>query len=233
MVEVVRMMLTSFQRSRPGTTALNVPDFHQATTNPHLCLRLLDTHRWVWVSLLCGRCSFFLGLGAHKVLFVPSKSLFLQSCVRSGCSMVGLMVTSSMRAYAISRFAAPRAPAPAADHCWPVLLQGDTQTHFCLSLCGVSASWCTQGLFEPSVCLWWVWGLILNMIQPLLPSYWVFSFALGHGVSFFGMIQHSSIDGCSEVSCNFGVLTREDEHMSFYSTILMSEQLLQHINLLN
>ena len=27
---------------------------------------------------------------------------------------------------------------------------GDAQTQFCLSLCGVSGSWCTQSLFEPS-----------------------------------------------------------------------------------
>ena len=27
---------------------------------------------------------------------------------------------------------------------------GDAQTEFWLSLCGVSGSWCTQGLFEPS-----------------------------------------------------------------------------------
>ena len=27
---------------------------------------------------------------------------------------------------------------------------GDAQTQFCLSLCGVSGSWCRQGLFEPS-----------------------------------------------------------------------------------
>ena len=46
----------------------------------------------------------------------------------------------------------------------------DTQTWFCLSLCGVSGSWYTQGLFEPSERLWRVWGLILNMISPLLPS---------------------------------------------------------------
>ena len=26
---------------------------------------------------------------------------------------------------------------------------GDTQTQFCLSLCGVSGSWCAKGLFEP------------------------------------------------------------------------------------
>ena len=27
---------------------------------------------------------------------------------------------------------------------------GDAQTQFCLSLCGVSGSWCTQGVLEPS-----------------------------------------------------------------------------------
>ena len=49
---------------------------------------------------------------------VPSKSLFHQSCVSSGGSVVGLMATSSYkRAYAIPRSTAPRAPAPAADHC--------------------------------------------------------------------------------------------------------------------
>ena len=39
-------------------------------------------------------------------------------------------------------------------------------------------------LFEPSKYLWWVWGLILNAILPLLQSCWGFSFALRHGVSF-------------------------------------------------
>ena len=51
-----------------------------ATVNPHLHWRLLDTHREVWGSLLWGHCSFLLGSGAHKVLFVPSKSLFPQCC---------------------------------------------------------------------------------------------------------------------------------------------------------
>ena len=96
------------------------PTLQQATTDLRLCWRLLDTHRQVWVSLLWGHCSFLLGPGAHKVLFVPSKSLFPQSCVSSGGSMVGLMVTSSKRAYAIPRSAAPRAPVPEAVHCWPV-----------------------------------------------------------------------------------------------------------------
>ena len=74
-------------------------------------------------------------------------------------------------------------------------------------------------LFEPSERLWWVWSLILNAILPLLPSCLGFSFALGCGVYFFGGIQHYPTDRCSAASCNFGVLTGEDEHMFFYSTI--------------
>ena len=96
---------------------------------------------------------------------------------------------------------------------------GDAQTQFCLSLCGVPGSWCTQGLFEPSERLWQEWGLILNVILPRLPSCWGFSFALECGVSCFGGIQHSPVDSCSAASCNFGVLA-EDERTSLYSTIL-------------
>ena len=88
---------------------------HQATTDPRLSRRLLDIHGKVWVSLLWGQCSFLLGPGAHKVCahqdFVP------QSCVSSDGSVVGLMATSSRRAYATRRSAAPRAAAPAAGHC--------------------------------------------------------------------------------------------------------------------
>ena len=40
-----------------------------------------------------------------------------QSCVSSGGSVVGLMVISSKRAYAVPRSAAPRSPAPEAVHC--------------------------------------------------------------------------------------------------------------------
>ena len=37
---------------------------------------------------------------------------------------------------------------------------------------------------------------------------------------FFGGIQHCPVDGCSIVSCNFRVLTGEDDCMSFHSAIL-------------
>ena len=102
----------------------------QATANPCLHQRFLDVHRQVWVSLFWGHCSFLLGPGAHKVLFVSSKSLFPQSCVSSGGFMVGLMATSSKKAYVTPSSAAPRASAPAVATAdlYLVWVTGDTQT---------------------------------------------------------------------------------------------------------
>ena len=117
MVEVMETMETSFKRSHAHTAALSAPTLQQSTVHPCLRQRLLDTHRQVWISLLWGHCSFFLGPGANNVLFVPSKSLFQQSCVSSGSCMARLMANSSKRAYATPRPTAPRAPAPAAGHC--------------------------------------------------------------------------------------------------------------------
>ena len=116
MVKVMKIMATSFKRSHACTAALSAPTLQLATANPCLQQRLLNSQGQVWVSLLWGHCSFLLGPGTHKVLFVSSKSLFPQSYVSSGSSVVGLMVTSSKRAYAIPRYTAPRAPDPAAVH---------------------------------------------------------------------------------------------------------------------
>ena len=52
------------------------------------------------------------------------------------------------------------------------------------ALCGVSGSWYTQGLFEPSEHLWQVRGLIPSMISPLLQSCCSFSFTLRHAYLF-------------------------------------------------
>ena len=91
-----------------------------------------------------------------------------QSYVSSGSSIVGLMTTSSKRTYAIPT---PRAPVPATDHCRPVPPQ-ETLKHISLCLCGVPGSWCTQGLFEPSECLWQECSLILNTNSLLLLPCW-------------------------------------------------------------
>ena len=83
-----------------GELLQKVPCIHCLTQCPQPSSRSPSTHTWTLMgksgSVSCGgHCSFLLGPGAHKVLFVPSKSLFPQSCVSSGGSMVGLMVTSS------------------------------------------------------------------------------------------------------------------------------------------
>ena len=76
MVELMKIMGTCFKRSHAYTATRMPQALQQATTDLRLHWRLLDMPKHVWVSLLWGHCCFLLSLGAHKVLFVPSKSLF-------------------------------------------------------------------------------------------------------------------------------------------------------------
>ena len=147
----------------------------QATANPSLHWRLLDPNRQVWVSLFC---FFLIGPGMQNVLFVPSKSLFPQSCVSSGKSMVGQWRP-------LPRVLMPypgllhQNPAPATGHCWPIPPQETLKySKACLTQ-SVGSPRAHKVLFEPSEHLWQVWVLILNAISPLLPSFWGFSFVLG------------------------------------------------------
>ena len=79
MVEIWKIMVT-IRRPCAGTAALSALDPAAAHCQPR---PPPGTHGQVWVSLLWGHCSFLLGPGAHKVLFVPCKTLFLQSYVNS------------------------------------------------------------------------------------------------------------------------------------------------------
>ena len=108
------------QKAHACTATLAPPALQQATADPCLHWRLLDTHGRVWVSVLWGHFFFLLGPGAHEVLFVTSMHLFPQSCVSSGGSVVGLMATSSKKTYGALWSTTPRAFAPAAVYCWPV-----------------------------------------------------------------------------------------------------------------
>ena len=138
-------MVTSFKRSHAGTALLNVPDCVVGHCQPKPSLETPGHSEQVWVSLLCSHCSFILGPGGHKILFLPSKGLFPQSCVSSVSFMLGSVATSSKRAYATPGSAAPRAPVlrqATADLCLH-RRHSNTQKQVWFSLCGVS--WCTQG----------------------------------------------------------------------------------------
>ena len=150
------------------------PTLLQATSDPHLQQRLLDTPRQV----SCGVPAPSYGSWCTRFCCALQESIS-QSCVSSASSMAGLMANSSKRTYAIPT---PRSPFPVAEHCQPIPPQ-EMLKQFCLSLCGDSGSWPAQGSFEPSEHLWREWGLILNMNSPLLPSCWGCSFALRHRIS--------------------------------------------------
>ena len=126
-----------------------------------------------------------------------SFTIYCMDCLLCGY-MVGLLVTSSKRASTtLWEICCSQSLCPCGRPLLACASTGDTQT---LKGRSGSVSAGSQGsgvhkvLFEPSECLWQVWGLILNTVSPLLPSCWGFSFALGHRVSFSGVIQHSPID---------------------------------------
>ena len=159
MVEVMKTMATSFKRSQACTAILSAPNPAAGPLMTHNSTgdSCILTGKFGPVNLLWGHCSFLPGPSMHKVLFVPSQSLFPQSCVSSSSSMVELMMTSK-RAYATPRSAVPRAPA--AGHCWPIppclplsVWHSNTQRHVWLNLCGVS--WFVQSF---------VWALQASLV---------------------------------------------------------------------
>jgi len=111
MVEVMKIMATSFKRSHAQ---------HCCAQWSKPCSRPLPTHgstRDAWTltgsqgQSLVGSLLLSPGSWYAQGSVCASQEFVSHSCVSSGCSMVGLMVTSSKRAYAISRCSAPRAPA--------------------------------------------------------------------------------------------------------------------------
>ena len=132
------------------------PTLQQATAKPNLRRRLLDTHRQVWVSLLLGHCSFLLGPGAPRFcvcVCVPSKSLFPVLC-KFWQLYGGINGSLLQEGLCHTQVYSTQSPCPCDSPLLTHTSAGDTQTQFCLSLSGVSGSWCTQCVFEPSECLW-------------------------------------------------------------------------------
>ena len=123
------------------------------------------------------------------------------------------------------RSAAARAPVTAAGHWWPVPLQ-ETLKHWKYRL--VQSLWCLWVLVCKRFCLsppsvsGMYMGCDYKCNFTLLTIWWDFSFALRHGLSFFGGIQHCPVGGYSAVSCNFGILSREEECISFYHHFRLS-----------
>ena len=80
----------------------------------------LETPGHSWVSLgqyLVGSLLLSPGSWCTQASLCALQESISQSYVSSGSSMVGLIATSSKRAYAILKSAIPKAPVPEAVHC--------------------------------------------------------------------------------------------------------------------
>ena len=146
---------------------------HICTQCPWLCSRPLLTHAstgdsWTLTgksgSVSCGVTAPLSWVLVPISFSLCPPRVCSQSCVSSGSSMAWLMLTSSKRAYAVPRSAAPRSPAPVAVHCWPYLHRTHSDTVLAQSLGSLGPG--AQGLLEPSERLWWVSGLIPMWFHP-------------------------------------------------------------------
>ena len=111
MVEVMKIMATSFKRSHVQTATLSAPN---PAAGHHRPMPLLETPGHSRASLgqsLVGSLLLSPGSWCTRFCCALQESISL-SCVSSGGSMVGIMTTSSKRVYAIPRSTASRAPAP-------------------------------------------------------------------------------------------------------------------------
>ena len=170
MLEVMKIMATSFKRAQACTAVLNAPNpaagHHQPMLPPEtpghsqaslsqslVGSLLLSLGFWYTQGSICGL--------QESVSPVLCNFWWLSGEVNSDLLQEGLCHTQVY---------STQSPCPCSSPLLTRTTSGDTQTQFCLSLCGVSGSWCTQGLFEPSKHLWQVWSLTLNVILPLLPS---------------------------------------------------------------
>ena len=117
MVEVMKIMVTSFQRSHACSATLSAPSPAAGHHQPTPPLEPPGHSRASLGQSLVGSLLLSPGCWGIQGSVCALQESISQSCVSSGSSVVGLMVTSSKRAYATPRSAAPRAPAPAAGHC--------------------------------------------------------------------------------------------------------------------
>ena len=94
----VKKIMASFKKSREALLSSVPLTLQQANTDPRLSwrhsgLRTLTGH---FGSVSCGVTAPFSWVLVHKVLFVPSKSLFPQACVSSGIKSHWLPKSNSL-----------------------------------------------------------------------------------------------------------------------------------------
>ena len=144
MMEVMKIMVTSFKKSQACTGTLSVPSPEAGHHRPTPLLETAGHSRASLGQSLVGSLLLSPGSWCTQRSVCALQQSISQSCVSSGGSMVGLMAISSKRAYAIPRSAAPE-PLPlqqaTAD---PYLHRRHSNTVLAQSLWGLWVLVCTR-----------------------------------------------------------------------------------------
>ena len=136
MLEVMKIIL---QKALPHSVPLTL---QQATADPRLCQRLLDTHGGVWVTLVG---SLLLTVGS---LLLTCGSWCVQGFVCAFQESVSPVLCKFWHLYGWPC---------GQDHCWPIPLQG-TLKH---SKAGLAQS--LWGLLVPTGFVWSLWASLAGM----------------------------------------------------------------------
>ena len=131
--EVMEIMVTSFKRSPTCTATLSVPSPAAGHRRPMPLQETPGQSQGNLGQSFVGSLLLYPESWYTQVSICACQEFVSQPCVSSGSSLVGLMLTSSKRVYAIPRSAAPGAPALAAVCCWPVPPQ-ETLKHSSVSV---------------------------------------------------------------------------------------------------
>ena len=150
MVEVMKIMVTSFKRSQAYTAVLSAP---------WPCSRPPPTHTftrdsWILTGKLDQSLEGSLLLSPGSWCIQGSVCALLESVSPVLCKFWWLSggVNGDLLQESLchTQVCCNQSPCPCSRPLLTCSSTGHTQTQFWLSLCGVSGSWCTQGLFEPS-----------------------------------------------------------------------------------
>ena len=117
MVEVVKIMMTSFKRPQARTATPSAPNPAASHHRPMPPLETPGHSRESLGQSLVGSLLLSPGSWCLQDSACALQESISQSCVSFGSSLVGLMVTSSKRADTVPKSAAPRAPVSVAVHC--------------------------------------------------------------------------------------------------------------------
>ena len=125
----------------------------QPCSRPLLTMSLLETPRHSWASLghsLCGVTAPVSWVRVHISFYLCPPRVYFPVLCKFWQIYGGVNGYLFQEGLCHTHVCFTQSPCPCGSPLLTCTSTGDTQTQLCLSLCGVTGSWCARGLFEPS-----------------------------------------------------------------------------------